>query len=151
MLIDPLGPIAFVARELFRKGHRLALMVGDLHTFDYLLQAGGLMRLPSRQVRVQRVAVELAKDVDLCGKAAAGASQGMVRRPLGAFFFALPAAKRAARTTVLLVSQSSGSMRSASTCEALSRSSTRASVAPDCQLRGYSASTAASPRTRQRR
>ena len=85
--------IPLVAGQGDRPRDRLAVAVDDplLGPLQQRDQARRLVRLPGRQVEVQRVAMAVAQQVDLGREAAAGTPQGVVRGLLGIVVLAAPA------------------------------------------------------------
>ena len=116
VLVDPVGPIPLVPGQGHRPRDRLAVPVDDRLVGPHQQRHQGrvVVRLPGRQVEVERVTMAVAQQVEFRGEPAAGTAQRVVRWLAGIFFFAPPPAHRAARTEVPSMHHSSPSTSSAS-------------------------------------
>lgn len=67
ILVDPVGTIGFVAGKLNGPCHGFAVVVGEafVRSFQERLEAGGFVILPGSQMKVQRMAVGVAQQVNL--------------------------------------------------------------------------------------
>lgn len=76
MLIDPLGAISLVARQLHRPSHRVFVMIYYLlvSAIEQGFECGRLVSLPRREMEVKRMTMFIAKQVNLGGKPATGAT-----------------------------------------------------------------------------
>ena len=74
VLVNPIGPISFVAGQLDGKHQGTTIVVHNLRSFQQLDQPLRLMRLAGRQVKVQRMAVAIAEQMNFGRKAPAGAA-----------------------------------------------------------------------------
>ncbi len=72
ILVDPIGPISFVAGQSDWMHSGIRVLARDFAGLEQLRQAAGFMRLSRREMGVQRMPVRIAKDVDFRAKPAAG-------------------------------------------------------------------------------
>ena len=74
IVINPVGPVAFVACKLGRVDDGHIVLIDDVYPFQQGRQGLVVMRLAGRQVHVQRMAMTVAEDVDFRGKTTTGAA-----------------------------------------------------------------------------
>lgn len=70
IFINPVRAVSLVACNGHGPGDRLAITVNNvgIGAFQQRFQGGRLVRLPRRQMEVQRMAFTVAEDMDFCGK-----------------------------------------------------------------------------------
>lgn len=76
VVIDPIGAIRLVAGQLQRPGERFSVVVEQalVGAGQQRLQGGRFVRLAGREMKVQRMAVRVAQQVDFARKTPAGAA-----------------------------------------------------------------------------
>jgi hypothetical protein len=72
-LVDPIGPISFVAANRKGPGDALAFLVEEalVGSFEQLVENRRLMRLASGEMEVEWQSIAVTQDMDFCGKTAA--------------------------------------------------------------------------------
>ena len=73
IFVNPVGAISLVAAQLHRPSNGFSLAVEQLcvGAFQQRVERGGVVGLTRRQMKMQRVALAIAKQVKFCGKAPA--------------------------------------------------------------------------------
>lgn len=76
VLVDPVGSITFVSRKRHRPGHGLAPLVHDrlVRPFQQRCKGRRFVILPRSQMKVQRMPMPIAQQVNFRGKTALGAA-----------------------------------------------------------------------------
>ena len=82
VFIDPVGAISLVARQRHRPGDRLAFFIDQVRIgADHeRIEYGRFVRLAGRQMKVKRMTVPIAQNVDFTGQTAATAAERVVVR-----------------------------------------------------------------------
>ena len=70
ILIDPIGAVSLVAAQLHGPCHALTVAVEQLsiRSHQHIVEDGGIVSLSWRQMKVERVALTIAQEMDFCRK-----------------------------------------------------------------------------------
>lgn len=76
IFVDPIGAVSLVAAELHGPSDAIAFTVEQLCVggFQHRVEGGGFVGLPRRQMKMQRMTLAIAKDMDFCRKPPARAA-----------------------------------------------------------------------------